>query len=74
MQAAPECLVVTVHTRRQLDAALDGAVDLLMAAATAERTGISVTRRAHGRFEVCLDSDVPPGTTTERWCVLDEPR
>ena len=67
MRAAPDCLVVTVNTRIELDAALDGAVDLLKPAAMTEQVGISVTRLARGRYEARLDSDVPPGVTLERW-------
>ena len=48
MHAAPGCLVVAVHTRKELDAALDEAVDLLKPAAMAEHVGISVARLAPG--------------------------
>lgn len=65
--AAPECLVVAVQTRRELDAALDEAVDLLKQAAMAEQVGISVTRLAPGRYEARLDKAVPRGVTLERW-------
>lgn len=67
MHAAPECLLIAVHTRRELDAALDEAVDLLKPAATAEQVGISVTRLAAGRYEARLNSDVLAGVTLERW-------
>lgn len=66
MQAPPDRLVVAVRTRMDLDAALDQAVERLMPVATAERVGISVTRVAFDRFEVCLDNQVPPGLTMER--------
>jgi hypothetical protein len=67
MHAAPGCLLIAVHTRRELDAALDEAVDLLKPAAMAEQVGISVTRLAPGRYEARLDSDVPRGVTLEKW-------
>lgn len=67
MHTAPDCLVVAVHTRMELDAALDDAVDLLKPAAMTQHVGISVTRLAAGRYEACLNSDVPPGMTLERW-------
>lgn len=62
-----DCLVVAVQSRSELDAALDEAVERLRPAAMAEQAGISVTRMAAGRYEVCLSRDVPPGTTMERW-------
>ena len=67
MHAAPSCLVVAVPTRRELDAALDEAVDLLKPAARTAHVGISVTRLAPGRYEARLDADIPPGMTIERW-------
>jgi hypothetical protein len=67
LHVAPDCLVVAVHTRRELDAALDEAVDLLKPVAMAEQIGISVTRLAQGRYEARLNSDVPSGVTIERW-------
>jgi hypothetical protein len=67
MHVAPGCLVVAVHTRRELDAALDEAVDFLKPAAMTEHVGISVTRLAPGRYEARLNSDVPAGVATERW-------
>lgn len=67
MHTAPECLVVAVNTRKELDAALDDAVDLLKPAAITEQVGISVTRLAPGRYEARLDSNVPRGVTLERW-------
>lgn len=67
MHAAPECLVVAVHTREELDAALDEAVDILKPAAVTGEVGIAVTRLAPGRYEARLDSDVPAGVILERW-------
>ncbi|QCP00103.1 hypothetical protein FCN77_23320 [Arthrobacter sp. 24S4-2] len=67
MNAAPSCLVVAVQTRKELDAALDEAVDLLKPAAMTGHVGISVTRLALGRYEARLNSDVPPRMTIERW-------
>jgi hypothetical protein len=67
MQTANRCLVITVNTRRELDAALDEAVDLLKPAAVTAHVGISVTRLAPGRYEARVDSDVPPGVTLQRW-------
>lgn len=67
MHAAPERFLIAVHTRKELDAALDNAVDLLKPAAMTEHVGISVTRLAPGRYEAGLDSDVPRGVTLERW-------
>lgn len=67
MHEAPDCLVVTVNSRRELDSALDKAVDLLKPAAMAKVVGISVTRLASDRYEARLNSDVPPGMTEERW-------
>lgn len=67
MQVASDCLVITVQTRAELDAALNEAVDLLRPMAMTEQVGISVTRLAPARFEVCLDSEVPCGTTGEKW-------
>lgn len=59
MQAAPGCLVVAVQSRKELDAALDGAVGLLKPVAVTQHVGISVTRLAPGRYEARLNSDVP---------------
>jgi hypothetical protein len=67
MHTAPECLVITVNTRKELDAALDEAVDLLKPGAMTEQVGISMTRLAPGRYEARLNSDVPAGVTLERW-------
>ncbi|WP_043807216.1 hypothetical protein [Paenarthrobacter aurescens] len=72
MHTTDRCLVIDVKTRRELDAALDEAVDLLKPAAVTKQVGISVTRLAPGRYEVRLNSDVPPGTTIESW--RSEPR
>jgi ribosomal protein S16 len=72
MQAAPSCLVVAVQSRKELDAALDEAVGLLKPASVTQHVGISVTRLALERHEARLNTDVPPGTTIERWA--SEPR
>jgi hypothetical protein len=62
-----DCLGIVVHTRSELDAALNEAVDLLKPAAMTEQIGISVTRLGPGRYEARLNSSVPPGMTIERW-------
>ncbi|GAB2711371.1 hypothetical protein ACX801_22750 [Arthrobacter bambusae] len=72
MHTAPECLGIAVQTRKELDAALDEAVDLLQPAAITKQVGISVTRLAPGRYEARLNSNVPPGLTIEKWG--NEPR
>lgn len=75
IQAAPDHLVIAVQTRSELDAALEGALDLLKPAAMAERAGILVTRLAPGRYEARLNGELPPGTTRESWGTSsDEPR
>jgi len=75
MQIAPERLVVAVRTRKELDAALDRALELLKPAAMTERVGIMVTRLAPGRYEARLKAELPPGTTRESWGESsDEPR
>lgn len=74
MQVAPNLLIVAVQTRKELDAALDKAVGLLKPVAMTEGVGISVTRLAPGRYEACLNSNVPPGTTMESWGACNEPR
>ena len=43
MHAAPGCLVVAVHTRKELDAALDEAVDLLKPAAELGIVSVAVS-------------------------------
>jgi hypothetical protein len=72
MHTAPECLRIAVQTRKELDTALDEAVDLLQPAAITKQVGISVTRLAPGRYEARLNSNVPPGLTIEKWG--NEPR
>lgn len=67
MQVQPDCLVVAVHTRTELDEALNRAVELLRPVAMTEQVGISVTRLAPGRYEARVNSEVPPGTTTQIW-------
>ncbi|MBT2554167.1 hypothetical protein [Arthrobacter sp. ISL-5] len=61
------CLEVAVKTRRELDAALEEAVDLLKPAAMTGQVGISVTRLAPGRYAARLNADVPAGLTIEIW-------
>ncbi|MBP1235239.1 hypothetical protein JOE40_000707 [Arthrobacter sp. PvP102] len=60
-------IMVSVRTRRELDTALDNAVDFLRPTATAEKVGISVTRLGFGRYVASLDRNVPPGTIMESW-------
>lgn len=67
IHAAPDHLVIAVETRKELDAALDRALDLLKPVALAERVGIMVTRLAPGRYEARLNGGLPPGTTRESW-------
>lgn len=67
MKVAPICLLITVRSRMELDAALDQAVNLLKPAAMAENAGIAVTRVAAGHYKVCLNDEVPRGTTIEIW-------
>lgn len=75
VQAAPDRLVIEVQKRRELDAALDGALDLLKPAAMAEGVGILVTRLAPGRYEARLKAELPPGTIREGWdASSDAPR
>jgi hypothetical protein len=64
---APDRLVIAVQTRKELDAALDRALDILKPVAMAERAGILVTRLAPGRYEARLDAGLPPGTARESW-------
>lgn len=66
-QAAPDRLVVAVQTRKELDAALDRALELLKPVAMTERVGILVTRLAPGRYEARLKAELPPGTIRESW-------
>jgi hypothetical protein len=74
IEAAPDRLIVAVQTRRELDAALDGALDLLKPVAMAERVGILVTRLSLGRYEVRLNGELPQGTIRESWGTSpDEP-
>lgn len=75
MQIAPDHLVVAVQTRKELDAAIDRALELSKPVAMTERAGILVTRLTPGRYEVRLKAEVPPGTTRESWGESsDEPR
>lgn len=72
MQIMPDCLVVAVQNRVELDAALDEAVELLMPAAKNQQGGISITRLASGRYEARVNSEVPFGTTVQRWSASDD--
>lgn len=74
VQLAPDRLVVAVRSRKELDAALDKVVDLLKPGAMTKGIGISVTRLAPGRYEACLNINVPAGTTKESWGTCDESR
>lgn len=67
MQTVPECLVITVRARSELDGALDEAVETLKPAAVTGCVGISVTRLSPGRYEARLNSEVPAGTIIESW-------
>jgi hypothetical protein len=67
IQTAPDRLVIALQTREELDAALDGALNLLKPVALVERVGILVTRLAPGCYEARLDAGLPPGTTRESW-------
>ena len=74
IQPAPDRLVIAVQSRRELDTALDGALEILKPAAMTERVGILVTRLAPGRYEVRLNGELPPGTIRESWgASSDEP-
>lgn len=75
IQATPDCLFINAQTPRELDAALDKALEILKPTAMAERVGILVTRLAPGRYEARLDGELPPGTIWESWGTSsDEPR
>jgi hypothetical protein len=75
VQAAPDRLVIAVKTRKELDVALDRALELLKPVAMTERVGILVTRLAPGCYEARLNAELPPGTTRESWgASSDEPR
>lgn len=75
IRAAPDRLLIAVKTRKELNIALDSAVDLLKHAAMSKRVGILVTRLAPGRYEARLHGELPPGTTRESWgASSDEPR
>jgi hypothetical protein len=67
MHADSQSLVVTVKTGRELDAALDEALERLMPVAITEKVGISVTRLAPGIYEARPDNNVPLGMIRERW-------
>jgi hypothetical protein len=67
IQTAPDRLVIVVQTRKELDAALDKALEILKPAAMTERFGILVTRLAPGRYEARLKAELPPATIWESW-------
>jgi hypothetical protein len=66
-QAPPDRLVIDIQARQELDAALDGALEMLQPVAAAQRVGITVTRLAPGRYEARLNAELPPGATRESW-------
>lgn len=72
MQVVPDCLVVAVQNRVELDAALDEAVELLMLAAKNQQGGISITPLASGRYEARVNSEGSFGTTVQRWSTSDD--
>lgn len=73
--SSPHRLVIGLKTRRELDAALDGALGLLKPAAMAEQVGILVTRLSPGCYEARLNGELPPGTIREsRGTSSNEPR
>jgi hypothetical protein len=74
IQAAPDRLIITVQTRMELDAALDGALEILKPVAMTARVGILVTRLAPGRYEARLSAELPPGTTKESWVTSSNER
>jgi|GEM_PF-1488122 len=74
IQTAPDRLVIAVQTRKELDAALDRAQEILKPAAMTERAGIRVTRLAPGSYEARLDAELPPGTTRESWGTSSDER
>lgn len=60
-------IVVVVQTRRELDAALDKALEILKPVAVTGRLGIVVTLLGPGRYEARLDAEGRPGMTRECW-------
>lgn len=74
IQTAPDRLVVAVQTRKELDGALDKALEILMPVAITERVGILVIRLAPGRYEARLSPELPPGTTRESWGTSSDER
>lgn len=67
IQTAPDPLVIAVPAGKELDAALDRAMDLLTPVAMAERVGVLVTRLAPGRYQAQLYAELPPDTTEGSW-------
>lgn len=67
IQVAPDRLVILVQTRKEVDAALDRAMEILKPVAMTKRVGILVTRLAPGRYEARLNDELPPGTTRQSW-------
>lgn len=61
MHKQRERLIVSVQTRKELDMALDRAVDMSRTTAAGQGVGISVTLLAAGRYEAALDPLVPAG-------------
>ncbi len=68
-----ELIEVAVQERQGLDAALHGAVEVLMPSARKQEAGISVTRIDVGRYAVALSRDIPYGTTMQFWDAADSP-
>jgi hypothetical protein len=67
IEAATDRLIISVRTRKELDAALDKAQNILRPAAITAQVGIMITRLSPGRYEARLNPELPPGTTTEKW-------
>jgi hypothetical protein len=61
MHAAPGCLVVSVHTRRDLDTALDDAVDLLLPVGTDAAEGLyRLVDAAYEKRSIAVSSNLHP--------------
>ncbi|MDR7084127.1 hypothetical protein J2X01_003435 [Arthrobacter ginsengisoli] len=74
IQLAPGHLLIAIQTLKELDAALDKAVDLLKPRAMTQRVGILLTRLAPGCYKACLDHNLPSDTTWESWGACNDPR